>query len=104
METFSKIRTWHLWCAVGVMNIIDMAVTYIGLDNGMVEEKNPLMKWALDTDLFILIKVTLSMLCLFVIYKVKDSRIGFRVSFIPVVAYLFIIGAHVWWIYQWSLT
>lgn len=62
--------------ALAIMNILDMLLTGIGLQYGLIEEKNPIMKgiWERGPVYFYLIKLMLSIILLMIVPYARKGR------------------------------
>lgn len=83
-------------------NLIDGILTFIGLEQSLIEEGNPLMSYlySIDPFLFIGLKMILSVvLFCFIFYKkVLESKLINRLALFAVVAYSYILLLHGNWI------
>ncbi len=92
--------------AVAILNIFDGYATSYGLLHNIIEELNPIMDFIINCspNLFILLKIALSFLILFISYLVyKGSSQKFKKTFMFSLAfvcmiYVGIIGLHFTWL------
>jgi len=83
--------------ALLVMNLIDAFATMAWVELKFAEEANPLMAWALEYDIrvFILVKVSLVILGVLLLWRLRSYRIT-RILTVPVfLLYSYIVLVHI---------
>ncbi|WP_174733638.1 DUF5658 family protein [Mesobacillus harenae] len=87
---------------LSTLNIVDAVLTFVGLENALIEEANPLMSqiYSEHPFLFIFVKLSLSfLLYLFIIYKkVPNSKVTKGLTVIASVFYTITFIVHCIWI------
>lgn len=87
---------------LSTLNIMDAILTFVGLENALIEEANPLMNqiYSEHPFLFIFAKLSLSfLLYLFIIYKkVPNSKVTKGLTLFASAAYTVIFFTHCVWI------
>ncbi|RSK26001.1 hypothetical protein EJF36_03295 [Bacillus sp. HMF5848] len=88
---------------VCVFNVVDGIVTYIGLQNGLISESNPMMRslYTFNPNLFLLSKLLLSFMLLLILFvPLKKTMLLERITFLAVIMYGFVLSLHTIWIFS----
>ncbi|MCM3214294.1 DUF5658 family protein [Niallia taxi] len=93
-----KILFW----TIGILNLADGILTYIGMQLQLIGEANPLMSsiWELSPYLFLCCKIALSIF-LFILaanFKTKHVKTWRMILAIPLLLYVSIFAVHLTWI------
>lgn len=93
-----------LFYYLSLLNLADAALTVAGIENSLITEGNPLMErvYSLDTELFIAVKVLLSMILLLFVFskKVPESRLMKSLTLVAAACYTAVIAVHSFWLFQ----
>jgi hypothetical protein len=93
-----------LFYYLSFLNLADAALTVAGIENSLITEGNPLMErlYSLDTELFIAVKVLLSMILLLFVFskKVPESRLTKSLTLFAAACYTAVIAVHSFWLFQ----
>ncbi len=92
---------------LSLLNIFDGVITFVGLENSLISELNPIMDKLYDMNpmLFLSAKLSLSLfLYLFIIFKkVPTSKPSVALTYFAAGTYTLLFGLHSYWIMELAL-